>query len=311
MTTSRSASAPHPLRGALLFVFGLLLFACMDTTTKYLAERYDVPVIVAVRYMVHCLLMVVLIAPSQGRKLVRTQRTGLVVVRALCLAAASLLVGLALQRMPVAETTAITFLAPILVVLAAGPLLGERIGAVGWAAALGGFAGVLLIVRPGSGLELFGIACALAAVGANVGYQLLSRVLASSERTIALLFYAAVAGSICFGLALPWFWEGRAPGGFELLLFLSTGIYAGLGHFLFTAAYRHANASMLAPMTYIQLVWAGLLGLLVFGHVPDGLSLVGMGVIAASGLAIAVKSRRRPEGEVNVPTDDPRASASA
>ena len=311
MTTSRSASAPHPLRGALLFVFGLLLFACMDTTTKYLAERYDVPVIVAVRYMVHCLLMIVLIAPSQGRKLVRTQRTGLVVVRALCLAAASLLVGLALQRMPVAETTAITFLAPILVVLAAGPLLGERIGAVGWAAALGGFAGVLLIVRPGSGLELFGIACALAAVGANVGYQLLSRVLASSERTIALLFYAAVAGSICFGLALPWFWEGRAPGGFELLLFLSTGIYAGLGHYLFTAAYRHADASMLAPMTYIQLVWAGLLGLLVFGHVPDGLSLVGMGVIAASGLAIAVKSRRRPEGGATVRADDPRAAASA
>ena len=311
MTTGRSASAPHPLRGALLFVFGLLLFACMDTTTKYLAERYDVPVIVAVRYMVHCLLMIVLIAPSQGRKLVRTQRTGLVVVRALCLAAASLLVGLALQRMPVAETTAITFLAPILVVLAAGPLLGERIGAVGWAAALGGFAGVLLIVRPGSGLELFGIACALAAVGANVGYQLLSRVLASSERTIALLFYAAVAGSICFGLALPWFWEGRAPGEVELLLFLSTGIYAGLGHYLFTAAYRHADASMLAPMTYIQLVWAGLLGLLVFGHVPDGLSLVGMGVIAASGLAIAVKSRRRPEGGATVRGDDPRAAASA
>ena len=284
--------APPRLRGILLFAFGLFLFACMDATTKYLAARHEVPLIVAVRYIVNCLLMVVLVAPSHGRKLVETQRTGLVLVRAGCLAAASLLVGLALQRMPVAETTAINFLAPMLVVLIAGPLLGERIGALGWAAAVAGFAGVLLVVRPGSGLEAIGIACALGAVFANAGYQLLSRTLADSERTLALLFYTALTGAILFGLTLPWFWEGRLPGAFEVLLFLSLGVYGGLGHFLFTAAYRHAPASILAPMTYFQLVWAGLLGFVVFGHVPDRLSLIGMAVIAASGLVIALKPRR-------------------
>jgi drug/metabolite transporter (DMT)-like permease len=309
-TPGATERAPPRLRGILLFVFGLFLFACMDATTKYLAERHPVPLIVAVRYIVNFLLMVALLAPSQGLRLVRTQRTGLVLLRAGCLASASLLVGLALQRIPVAETTAINFLAPMLVVLIAGPLLGERIGAVGWAAAIAGFVGVLLVVRPGSGLEAAGVLCALAAVLANAGYQLLSRTLADSERTLALLFYTAMVGAIVFGITLPWFWEDRAPGAFELLLFASLGVYGGLGHFLFTAAYRHAPASILAPMTYFQLVWAGLLGFLVFGHVPDGLSLIGMAVIAASGLVIALKPRR-PEPAPGVARREAAAGADA
>lgn len=287
-------SAHHPLRGVLLFTASLLLFACMDTTTKYLAARHDVPLIVAARYIGNLLLMVALLAPRHGPALVKTRRTGLAVVRALCLAVSSVLVGFALQRMPVAETTAINFLAPMMVVLAAGPLLGERVGWVGWGAALFGFAGVLLIVRPGSGLETVGVICALAGVAAATGYQLLSRVLVATESTIALLFYTALTGSILFGLALPWYWTGALPPPFECLLFASLGAYGGLGHFLMTAAYRHAPASILAPTNYLQLVWAGILGWLVFGHFPDGLSLLGMAIIALSGVAVALHSRRQP-----------------
>lgn len=284
----------HPMRGILLFVGGLILFACMDTTTKYLAARHDVPLIVAARYLGNLLLMVALLAPRHGMALMRTQRTGLVIARALCLAAASIFVGLALQRMPVAETTAINFLAPMLVVVVAGPLLRERVGWIGWAAALFGFAGVLVIVRPGSGLETIGVLCALGGVLAGTGYQLLSRVLVTTESTIALLFYTALAGSILFSLALPWYWTGVAPPAFEMLLFLSLGIYGGLGHFLITAAYRHAPASLLAPTNYLQLVWAGLLGWIVFGHLPDRVSALGMAMIALSGVAVALHSRRQP-----------------
>lgn len=285
----------HPARGALLFVTSLLLFACMDTTTKYLAVHYDVPLIVAVRYLGNLLLMVALLAPTQRMTLFETQRTGLVLVRALCLAATSGLMGFAYQRMPVAEASAINFLAPVLVVIAAGPLLGERVGKVGWVAALLGFAGVLLIVRPGSGLEPIGVLCALLSVGANMGYQLLSRILARTERTIVLLFYTAVIGTILYCAAAPWFWGTRAPTPLEWLLFASLGVYGGLGHYLVTAAYRHATASLLAPMNYLQLLWVGLLGWLVFGHVPDRISLIGMGVIVASGVLIALKSRKPPE----------------
>jgi drug/metabolite transporter (DMT)-like permease len=285
----------QPLRGAVLSVTGLLLFACMDATTKYLAADYDVPLIVAARYIGNLLLMVALLAPTRAGQLVRTERTGLVLIRGMCLAAASLLVGFALQRMPVAETTAIGFLAPILVVVAAGPLLGERVGRAGWAAALLGFTGVMIIVRPGSGLETVGVLCALGGVAMNVGYQLLSRILAASERTIALLFYTALIGAVGFTLMLPWFWEGRAPTMLQAALFASLGIYGGLGHYLFTAAYRYAPASLLAPINYLQLLWAGLLGWIVFRHVPDGISLIGMLIVAASGLLIAFKTRRPPE----------------
>jgi drug/metabolite transporter (DMT)-like permease len=276
----------------MLCIASLFLFACMDTTTKYLAATYNVPMIVAVRYLGNLLLMVALLGPTHRQELVRTDRTALVLVRAACLAFTSLLIGLALQRMPVAETTAINFIAPLVVVLLARPLLGERIGRWGWAAALLGFGGVMLIVRPGSGLNPTGVMLALTAVGAGAAYQLLSRVLVDSERTLAMLFYTALLGSVLFGLALPWTMHGRTPGGLELLLFLSLGVYGGLGHFLFTKAYRHASASVLAPLTYLQLLWAGLLGWLIFRHVPDGISLLGMVTVTVSGLVIAFKRDR-------------------
>lgn len=286
--------AAHPIRGALLCVVALALFACMDATTKYLSQTHEVPLIVGVRYLGNLLLMAALLGPTHGRQMVRTRRTGLVLIRACCLAIGSLLIGFALQRMPVAETTAITFLAPILLVAVAGPLLGERTGWIGWLATLGGFVGVMIMVRPGSDIVTNGAAFALAAVALNLGYQLLSRVLAATETTFALLFYTALTGSILYGLAMPWFIEERAPSLFEAALFASLGVYGGVGHFLFTAAFRHAPASLLAPLNYLQLLWAGLLGWLVFGHIPDPVSLIGMAIVAGSGVLVALKTRRPP-----------------
>lgn len=290
--------SPHPalpvnvLKGFLLAATGLLLFACMDSTTKYLTTHYNVPTVVAMRYIVHCALMLVILAPRHSARLVQTQRTGLVVVRAVVLTAASLCMGLALQRMPLAETTAINFLAPTLIALFASSLLGEQIGTSGWAAVIIGFVGVLLIARPGSGLDMWGIVFALGAAAANAAYQVLSRLLASTETAITLLFYTALVGTIVFGLALPWFWENKTPSTTEALLFFCMGAFGGLGHYLFTLAYRHAPASVLAPMTYLQLLWAGLLGWIIFDTVPDGLGILGMAIIAASGFMIAFKTRR-------------------
>ena len=105
-----------------------------------------------------------------------------------------------------------------------------------------------------------------------------------------MLFYTALTGTLIYGLLFPWFWEGRMPDATQALLFVCTGAAGGLGHFLFTAAHRHAPASVLAPVMYIQLVWAGLLGWLVFGHVADGLSIVGMVVVAVAGAAVALRS---------------------
>ena len=277
-------------KGFTLVAVGLLLFACMDATTKYLTAHHNVPFVVAMRYIIQCSIMFVILAPRHSKHLIHTQRTGLVVVRSLALCCASLFVGLALQRMPVAETTAITFLAPMFVVLLS-PLLGEKISVIGWVAAIMGFTGVLFIARPGNGLDMAGIIFALLAVCANTVYQMLSRVLASTEKAITLLFYTAIIGSICFGLVMPWYWENKMPSNLDIVLFLVVGISGGLGHYLFTLAYRYAPASSLSPMLYLQLLWAGLLGWLIFDTTPDGLSILGMIIIAASGLMIALKSK--------------------
>ena len=283
-------TARHPVIGALLFVSGLFLFACMDTTVKYLTAHYPVPMIAALRYILHALLMVLIFAPLHGRQLIQTQRTGWVVIRGASLAVVTLFAGFAFARMPLAETTAILFVSPLLVVLVAGPLLKEQVGRFEWMVALIGFLGILLIARPGGDLDPYGIGFALIAACVMTAYQLLSRVLASTERTLAMLFYTALVGSVIFGLALPWVWEGPIPPWRHALLFVFVGATGGLGHFLFTAAYRQTQASTLAPLTYVQLVWAGLLGWLVFDDVPDALSIAGMGVVAVCGVVVGLKS---------------------
>ncbi len=281
----------RPLRAIVLVTGAVFLFACMDATTKYLVAEYPAPIVIAVRYIVHCLLMLVLLAPTMGLQLVQTRRTGLVMVRSVCLAATSLVMALALFRLPVAEATAIVFLSPLLVAVVGGVVLRERIGWVGSLAAIAGFIGVLLIVRPGGGLDPIGVALALAGAVLIAIYQLLSRVLATTESTMALLFFAALFGSIVYGLLVPWFWGGPAPSLLQVGLFLSMGVTGGLGHFLFTAAHRHAAATTLAPVMYVQLLWASLLGWLVFNDVSDGLSILGMGVVALSGVAVVLKSQ--------------------
>lgn len=286
-----SLTENRPMLGALLIIVATLMFASNDATNKYLIATYDVPLVAAIRYIVHALLMLAILGPSRGRELVTVRRKGLVAVRSICLVIGSLCASLALQVMPIAETTSIIYLSPIVVVLLARPILGESIGLLGWLAAVGGFAGVMLIARPGGGLDPMGVAFALGNVVVTVTYYLLSRVLARSEKTLALLFYSALAGAICFGLAMPFYWFGSVPSLFEMALLVSLGLTAGIGHFCFTAANRYAEASLLAPMSYLHLLWAGLLGWLVFDQLPDGLGLVGMAIIGLAGVAVALRSR--------------------
>ena len=285
-------TASRPLRAIILCNLALLLLACLDTTTKYLTEFFDPPLIVGIRYISNLALMLCFFSPARAPEMVRTQRTGLVILRSCCLAVSSLLVAFALQRMPVAETTAIMFLAPAFIVLAAGPLLKEEIGLWGWCAVVLGFCGVMLVVRPGAGLETTGVLLALCASTLIATYQLMSRSLATSEKTFALLFYTAAIGSAVYACVIPFFLADRMPTLLEGTLLACLGLFGGLGHYFFTASFRYAPASFLAPVTYLQLLWAGLLGWIVFDHRPDGITVLGMLIVAASGVMVAIRSRR-------------------
>ncbi len=293
---SGPASAPasgRPALGIALVVAATCLFAVADVIGKYLMTAHPVAVVQGGRYLVNALLLAAFLYPRHRAALWQTRRTGLVGLRALMLAAASLTMGFALQRMPVGETVAIVYLAPFLVVLLAGPLLGEKVGLPSWLGAGLAFCGVLLVARPGTGLDPLGVAFALVNAGFGAGYHLLTRVLARTETMMAMLFHVAAIGFAVFAvLALPDL-GSLAMDATDLALTLLLGLLATVGHVLLTAAYREAPASFLAPVNYLHIVWATLLGWGVFAHAPDPVSLSGIALVLVAGAGVALVTARR------------------
>lgn len=290
-TGRAAATEGNAAKGVVLVVMAVLAFALVDILTKHLAMRYPIPIVQAVRYLVSLAFLFAAFGPRHGAGLFRTRRTGLVVLRALSLAAGSLTMGLALRLMPVGETIAIVYLAPFAVMLLAVPLLGEKVSLTGWIGAALGFLGVLMIVRPGSGLDALGVVFALINAGCATAYHLMTRLLTRSETTLALLLWISAVGSAVFCvLSLPYL-AGFAPPAVDLAWMGLLGALALGGHFLFTAAYREAPASLLAPVNYMHLVFATGLGWLIFGHLPDGLTLAGIALVAVAGAGVALRAR--------------------
>jgi drug/metabolite transporter (DMT)-like permease len=282
----------NPLKGVALVVAATLLFAAGDTLGKHLSMLYAATLILAARYLINLVLVLVTMWPRHRSAVWRTQRTGLVLLRGLLLAMATVTMLLSLRVMPVAETVAIIYITPVLLMLASGPILGEKVSALGWVCAALGFAGVLLIARPGSGLDPWGVTLCLVNAALGTGYHLLTRVLTRTETTMALLFQTALVGSVLsVGLTLVLgvpTWPSLTDAGLILLY----GTFATVGHLLLTSAYREAQASTLAPVNYMHIAFATLLGWLVFHQLPDALGFTGMALIASAGLLAAWRASR-------------------
>ena len=283
----------RPSRGILLILLAALLFAAMDTAGKHLMTKFDVPLVAAIRYGLNLVFLLALWFPRQGPALWKTRRTGLVALRGVSLAAATFFAGLALQRMPVAEAVSIFYLQGFGVMLAGGFLLKEHISVTGWIAAAAGFAGVLLIARPGGNLEPLGVFFALICATVSVVYVLLSRTLAATESTMAMLLYVAIAGTLAFGAMLLFDPKSYSFSMIDLALLAFMGAASLAAHFLFTSAYRFAPASLLAPFNYFHIAFAVIAGFVVYSHLPDRLALLGMAMIALAGAAIALHTHFR------------------
>lgn len=287
--------AAHPGRGILLTLAAVFVFACMDATAKYLSTRYPLPMLVWARYTGHFLLMLVFLAPSRRASLLHTRRPAAQIFRASLLLGVTVCVIAALRILPLAEATALGYTSPLLAALLAGPWLGERMDLRRWLGLAAGFIGVLFIARPGGDLPAVGILISLAGAFFYAIYQVMTRLLSSSEDSVTMLFYTATVGCIVSTAALPWLHAGDLPKGIDLLLVLCLGLLGGIGHFLLIRAFRHAPVGTLGPFLYVQLVWAMLIGWLLFEHLPDGWSLVGMAIIAGSGLMVALGKGRKEE----------------
>jgi len=291
MSSIQLSGASQPLKGIALMVAATFLFASHDAISKYLSGFYPIVLIVWARYVVHTLLMAGIFLPQSGLRVLRTKRPGLQALRALCLLGTSLFFTTGLMFIPLAEATAVNFLAPLLVTALSVPLLGERVSRGQWAAVIVGFLGVLIIVHPGGELFTPAVLLPLGSALCFSFYQVLTRRLSGVDSATTSNFFAGLFNTLIMSALVPFFWHLPSIG--HGLMMLALGGCGMAAHLFLTQAFRHAAPALLAPFGYGQIVFAGLLGLLVFGHMPDSIALVGIAVICVSGLAAVVQSRRQ------------------
>jgi drug/metabolite transporter (DMT)-like permease len=286
-----------PLPAILLVTGSVLCFTMLDAITKFMTQRYTVPVLVWARYGVQFVAMLAWLGPSMRFGLVRTRRMRFQIFRGTLLLASSLFFVNALRSLPLAEATALNYTTPIIVVLLGRLVLDERITQARIGFVIAGVVGMLLIVQPGTdvfhGAALFGLGAAVF----YACYQITTRMLAGEDPRV-LLFYPAVLGTVIMSALAPGFdWPQSMPWA-HVLLIVCAGLFGTFGHFLFILAFRLAPASALTPFTYTQLVFAMGLGWLLYRDFPNGYRLAGMAVIAGSGLLMTLHERRRARAVV-------------
>jgi drug/metabolite transporter (DMT)-like permease len=268
-----------------------LCFTLLDGSAKWLVQTVPVLVVVWLRFVTHALLASALLFPVKGLALVRTRHLRWHLARGVMFCAMTGINFWALQYLQLTVTASIFFTVPILIAVMGAPLLGERLDARRWAAILVGFAGVLVIVRPGS--ESFHPAMLLSLANALLYalFNLMTRKLAAYDSPETIQFLPAVVASVIlapFALAV---WESP-QGSFEWLMLGMLGVFGGTGHYLLALAHRYAPASTLAPFLYQQILYMALFGYLVFGSVPDPAVWLGATVVILSGLYLFARERR-------------------
>jgi drug/metabolite transporter (DMT)-like permease len=280
------------LAGIALMCGAVGLFAALDAIAKYLGGYLDTLQVVALRFVSAFIVALIFFNPITRPELVKTRRPGLQIVRGLMLVSTTICNFMAFRFLQLDEALAILFATPFLVAALAGPLLGEWVGWRRWTAITVGFAGVLVIIRPGvsGGMQwaaLFSVAAAVFYAGYGIATRMVSRT-DSSETT---LFYGNLVAVAVMAPLLPFVWGGPLSW-FDLALIVAMGALGSVSHYLLIAAHRRAPASVLSPFIYTQIVWAVLLGYLVFTNIPTRWTMIGAGIVIASGLYLIYRERK-------------------
>lgn len=283
----------RPFVGIGVLVLSSWALSGLDASGKWvMGAGVSLVVLCWVRYVVHLLLVLGLVLPARGAKVLRTKRPGAQVTRGGVMLLATLSFFTTLRYLPQAEATAINFLAPLIMLAVAPWLLKEPARLSRWVAAGVGFLGVLIIIRPDAGLHPLGTLFGLLTACLFATQFIATRRLAAEDPFTTLLWSGAV-GSLLLTVALPFVWPTIQPmlaalDPWQWMVLVSTGFWGALGHLLQIQAYRYAPASMLAPFLYLQIASAATLGWLIWGQFPDPLTWLGIAVICASGVTIAL-----------------------
>ena len=289
--SGKAAGGHSALSGIFLMLGAFAVFATLDSTAKWLGQYIPIGEVTFGRYLFGTLFVIIAGWWLAGRDFWRTHHPKLQFARGVLMLGATFFNFMAVRYLQLAVTSAILFAAPLIVCALSPFVLGERVGWRRWAAVIAGFAGVLIIMRPGSDAFHPAMLLSVAAAFTLAFYQVLTRKVGGRDNPFASVFWASVIAGV---LGLPLLATG-AP------MPPSAGVWAGLvwmgfagtfGHVLLTEAHRRADASLLAPFAYSQMLWMVIIGWLWFGDVPDVPTIIGALIVAAAGLFVFYREQQ-------------------
>lgn len=273
----------------------ILVMPANDATVKYLVASLPAVQLTWARFFGNLVLLAPFVLARHGPAALRVSDPRLQLLRGLVIVAANLTFIAAVGTVPLADAIALIFVAPLVVTALSHLLLGEPVGPWRWAAVLIGFAGALVIIRPGMNEFGWTALLPLAAALCYALYLLITRRLVGTAPALVTQTITAAVGAAIASLLVPFVWQAPTAGETALMVFIGTA--SCVGHLLITVAHDHAEASTLAPLTYLSIVGATLFGWLIFGDLPDALTLAGAAIVIGSGLFIGLHARRRLSDE--------------
>lgn len=308
-----SAAVPQPrdqLKGILFLCGGAMIFTVQDVIIKWISGDYPVAQILATRSLVAYVPMCAILYLDGGLKAITWRRKRLLLLRGILMFLSYMAYYLGIVAIPLAEAAALFYTVPLFIVALSGPMLKERIGPGRWLAVVAGFMGAVIMLRPGAGVidpaaffsllsaVLYAVAQLLARdLGANYNASIMG-LSQNSVNLVAALGIGLVAGdgayeagashpSLIF-LLRPW----AMPDVVDLLLMAATGVIAGVAIWCLTHAYRIAPATVIAPFEYCSIIWVVLLAYLIWGEVPQPLTILGGAMIIIAGAYVLGSARR-------------------
>lgn len=285
-------------RGIYWMLLTTALFTSLDATAKYLTQDYPVPQVLWARFSFH-LVFVALFLGVRLSVTLRSQRLGLQMIRSLLMLVTTGMFFFAVRGLPLADVVAIMFVGPLFVTALSVPLLGDYVGPRRWTAVAIGFLGALVVVRPGSGvMQGLAVLPVLAALS-HALYTITTRQLANHDLPMTTLFYTAALGAVVTTMIVPFYWTSPDLKGWLLMALL--GLFGAAGHLALIKALGYASPVVVAPLSYASLIWSTGIGFVLFGDVPDAMTILGAVLIAASGMYVfhreRVRSQRHSDGD--------------
>jgi drug/metabolite transporter (DMT)-like permease len=274
----------------LLLLSGVFL-GTSDATSKYLSKTLPSVEIAWIRFLIFALIMIPAIVPGSPIFALRTNRPLLQIMRGTALLGSSVLFISGLRFLPIAEASATSFVSPLFVTALSIIFLNEKVGLRRWVATALGLVGVLIVLRPGTGAFHPAAFFPVVSAFAWASCLIMTRLMSGQERAMVTMTYSSIIGLAILCALVPFVWV--TPTWHDILFGTIIGVTSTAGQWIVVLAFRYADASVLAPFSYVQLLWVTLLGFVIFGEVPDVWTITGAAFIVASGLYTAHRERVR------------------